>query len=150
MDTPVNFILRKATRSDAPAIRALIRAVQINPSGLDWRRFLVAVDGDGRMIGCAQIKPHGDGSRELASLAVQPDWRGRGVARALVERLLEEAPRPLYLMCRAGLGPLYERFGFRAIGPEAMPRYFRRIHALFTRLALGSQGLLIMILRSQD
>ena len=37
-------ILRPATAADFPAIRALIRRVRINPYGLDWRRFLVAVD----------------------------------------------------------------------------------------------------------
>ncbi len=58
--------------------------------GLDWRRFLVAVTPQGEMVGCGQIKPQGD-LRMLASIAVLPAWRGRGVARRIIERLLAES-----------------------------------------------------------
>lgn len=50
-----------------------------------------------------------------------------GVARALIEQLLAQAPRPLYLMCRPELGVFYERFGFKIIGVKEMPPYFRRM-----------------------
>ena len=52
---------RPAQASDEAAIKALIRAVNINPIGLKWQRFMVAVDENGRLIGCGQIKPHRDG-----------------------------------------------------------------------------------------
>ena len=58
------------------------------------------------------MKPHGDGSRELASLAVLPEWQGRGVGRALVHALLDGEPGPIYLTCAAGLEGYYEQFGF--------------------------------------
>ena len=122
------FTIRPAKREDAPRIRALIHAVQINPTGLSWRRFLVAVTGQDNLLGCGQIKPHNDGSRELASIAVREDVRGQGVARAVIEALLAEEPeRPLYLMCRAQLNPFYIRFGFQVIEPEEMPAYFKQI-----------------------
>ena len=41
----------------------------------------------GEVIGCAQIKPHRDGSRELASLVVHPDYRGQGIARRMIQYL---------------------------------------------------------------
>jgi N-acetylglutamate synthase-like GNAT family acetyltransferase len=82
------------------------------------------------VIGCGQIKPHGD-MRELASIAVSPEYRSQGVARALVENLLANSSRPLYLMCMSHNGPLYERFGFRSVAQDQMPRYFQRIHKLF-------------------
>lgn len=123
-----NFNLRPAAKADFPGIRRLIHAVNINPTGLDWRRFLVAVSAGGDLLGCGQIKAHGDGSIELASIAVQEFARGRGIARAVIEKLLtQEARRPVYLMCRARLEPLYEKFGFRTIGFEDMPRYFKSI-----------------------
>src|SRR5512142_861341 len=104
----MDFVLRPATSDDAAAIRRLIRLVKINPLGLDWRRFALAVDDLGNMLGCGQLKPHEDGLLELASIAVVPEQRGNGVARAIIEHLISIAPRPLYLTCRSHLGPFYE------------------------------------------
>jgi N-acetylglutamate synthase-like GNAT family acetyltransferase len=133
------FSLRAATREDRNAIRELVLNGRINPSGLDWRRFVVAVSESGEIIGCGQIKPHVDGCRELASIAVAPTWRGKGVARAIIERLLaqsdDQMPNThLYLMCRSGLRPLYEKFGFRPIQEAEMPPYFKRVSRLATLL----------------
>ena len=94
---------------------------------LNWKHFIVAETDDGAFIGCAQLKPHKDKSLELASLAVEAEFRGQGIAQALIEHLLAKSPRPLYLMCRPELGIFYERFGFKAIGVEVMPPYFRRL-----------------------
>lgn len=124
------FTLRHATLQDQPDIRWLVHTGRINPMGLDWRRFILAVDEGGQVIGCAQVKPHADGSRELASLVVHPAWRDRGIARALIEHLITANPGELHLICRAELGPLYEKFGFRALEAQEMPRYFRRIARL--------------------
>jgi len=44
--------------------------------------------------------------------------------------LLKDSPRPLYLMCRSRLEPLYEKFDFHAISYNEMPRYFQRIAKL--------------------
>lgn len=122
------FVLRAANRKDQPAIRALIRAVRINPLGIHWRRFTVAVDEQGLLVGCGQIKQHADGSRELASIAVVESWRGQGVAATIIRHLMRSEQPPLWLICRPGLVPFYERFGFRRIElGGAMPPYFRRI-----------------------
>jgi len=124
----VDFVVRPATRQEFPKIRSLIHAVSINPTGLDWKHFLVAVSPDNTLLGCGQIKPHCDGSRELASIAVQENARGQGVARAVIQELLaRETTRPLYLMCRARLESLYVKFGYRKIGQDEMPVYFQRI-----------------------
>jgi N-acetylglutamate synthase-like GNAT family acetyltransferase len=123
-------ILRPAIESDSPHIRSLIRRVGINPMDLNWRHFTIALSAEGDFVGCAQLKPHRDGSLELASLAVKEAYRSLGVARALIEHLLARSPRPLYLMCRPELQPLYEKFGFKVIGAESMPPYFQRITRL--------------------
>jgi len=107
-----SYQLQAATLAQQDEIKALIRAARINPLGLDWRRFVVVPDGNGRVIGCGQIKPHRDGSWELASVVVAPTWRGQGVARAVIEHLLTGSPRPLWLTCVSPLVPFYTRFGF--------------------------------------
>ena len=60
------FDIHPATAQHAAAIQSLVRSSGINPTGLAWQRFLVALDAAGELIGCVQIKPHRDGSRELA------------------------------------------------------------------------------------
>jgi N-acetylglutamate synthase-like GNAT family acetyltransferase len=141
--------LRPATSFDAAPIRSLIFRVGINPRGLDWRRFLVAVDAGGKLIGCGQVKPHGDGSRELASIAVRPNGRRRGLATLIIHRLLAEAGPPLWLMCRSDLAGFYRRFGFVSIeDPQRMPRYFRRVYRLAAaaaRLLPGDNPMAVML-----
>ncbi|OGO15550.1 MAG: hypothetical protein A2Y93_06400 [Chloroflexi bacterium RBG_13_68_17] len=133
--SPAEFRLRPAARSEAAVIRGMIRRARINPIGIDWRRFVVAVDESGSVVGCGQIKPHAGGSRELASIVVAEDWRGRGVARAVIEHLLGVADPPVWLTCRRDLVGLYERFGFREVGPEEpQPDHFRRVRRLFRGL----------------
>jgi len=130
------YFLRPATAADIPRIRSLVIAGHINPTGLDWKRFIVAIAAGPKaeVIGCGQIKPHRDGSHELASIVVEPAWRGRGVARSIIEHLIasKEASKegPLYLMCRSALGPLYEKFGFQELTYDEMPRYFQRVSKL--------------------
>ena len=139
--------LRPATVEDDDAIRWLVHTGQINPTGLDWRRFVVAVNEASLVVGCGQLKPHGDGSRELASLAVHPDWRLQGVARAIIEHFIAAYPGELYLMCREEICPIYEKFGFRALEEGEMPKYFQRLirlARLLTTLFRQSSGVLVM------
>ena len=142
--------IRAAREAEARQIQDLIHLVGINPMGLDWKRFVVAVNDRDEMIGCGQLKPHGPDVIELASLAVYPEYQGKGVARAIIEYLLKGSPRPLYLMCESSLGSLYEKFGFRPVPYEEMPRYFQRISklaGLVTTLAQREERLLIMKLQ---
>ncbi len=142
--------LRPAREMDAAPIRDLIHLVGINPMDLDWKRFVVAVNDRDEMIGCGQLKPHGRGILELASIAVYPEYQGEGIARLIIEHLLKDSPRPLYLMCESSLGPFYEKFGFQAISYEEMPSYFQRMSrlaGLVTTLARRKERLLIMKLK---
>lgn len=141
------YQFRRATEHDFPAIKALIREVQINPMGLHWQNFLIAVDSQGRLIGCGQINAHQDGSYELASIAVVPDWRRVGIASQMILQLLESHPETLYLTCRAELGTFYQRFGFSVIDLDEMPPYFRRISRIVSfirKSGLLQEGLLVM------
>ena len=142
------MIFRPATADDAADIKALIRLVRINPMDLDWRRFLLASSPDGTLAACAQVKPHADGTLELASLAVRPAWRGRGLARRLVEQLLSQSPRPIYLTCRSGLESFYQKFGFRSLAADELTPYFRRLQKLATAMmGLFRDGETLLVMR---
>jgi amino-acid N-acetyltransferase len=144
--------IRSAVHDDDAAIRALIRSERLNPLGLDWRNFLVAEDATGAMVAVGAVKTHGDGSRELASIATVPEARGRGAAGAVIREILarEESAAgggPLYLTCRRSMKGFYEKFGFRVIGTDEMPPYFRRLVRLFSlavRLAGTENRLTVM------
>jgi N-acetylglutamate synthase-like GNAT family acetyltransferase len=143
------YTLRPARAADFPAIRQLINHVGINPMGLHWERFVLAVDVQGSMIGCGQVKIHGDGSRELASIAVVEPWRSQGVASKIIIHLMEAESEQLYLTCRLELGSFYQRFGFRQAAPHELPTYFRRLSKLVKILRflhlMPHEGLLIMV-----
>jgi N-acetylglutamate synthase-like GNAT family acetyltransferase len=124
--------IASATAVHHPSIKKLIRTVRINPMGLDWRHFVVALDKHGELVGCGQVKPHRDGSFELASIAVVYSWRKQGVARAIIQQLLAAHTPPLWLTCISTLVPFYAQFGFRETKDlSEMPRYFRRVSRLF-------------------
>jgi N-acetylglutamate synthase-like GNAT family acetyltransferase len=117
----------------------IVRAAMINPFGLAWERFLVAEESGG-LIGVGQIKPHRDGSRELASIAVVPEWQGQGVGAAIIRGLLAHESGTLHLMTSSRTAPYYERFGFERIEQSQMPPYFRRMARIARAFELFARG----------
>ena len=108
-------------------IRRMIASNNLNPFGLAWDNFIVAADEQDRLIGCGQIKRHGE-LEELASLIVTDEWQGRGVSTLLMNALMERGIRPLWLMCESPLTAYYEKFGFREVeNPGELPGYFQNV-----------------------
>lgn len=128
------ILIRPATPADQPAITALVRAARLNPIRIGWRHFLVAEDA-GRVVGIGQVRPYGDGSRELASLAVVPDRQGADIGTQLTWTLLARETLPTYLFCQETTGSFYVRFGFRAVEPTDLPPMLARMHRLANLLA---------------
>jgi N-acetylglutamate synthase-like GNAT family acetyltransferase len=148
-DTSQAFRLRPATAADQQTIKQMIRSAQLNPIGLNWQRFTLAVTADDQIIGCIQLKPHRGGVLELASLVVVKGWRRKGVARQLIDWLKETAEPPIWLMCMSRLKKFYEPFGFRQVNlGEPMPAYYRwmlRLAFVINRLGPPGQSLTIMV-----
>jgi amino-acid N-acetyltransferase len=126
----MSIIIRPAHESERCTIRRIVWRARINPTALDWRRFLVAAD-DGRIVGVGQLKPHKDGSRELASIAVIPARQSQGIGAQLIRALLARETGPLYLVCETRLSSYYEQFGFRRSEREELTPYFRRMARSF-------------------
>ena len=118
--------IRPATENDQPAIRHLIAEVHLPGMNLRSPNFVVAEE-DQEVVGMGQVKSHGDGSRELASIAVLPRQQGEGVGTAVIKTLLgSEVGVVLHLSCRRELEGYYERFGFGRVEGAEYPPYFRR------------------------
>ncbi len=132
-------ILRAATAADQRVIRQMVAAAHLNPLRLAWSNFLIVEElraGSLQVVGIGQLRPHSDGTVELASLVVVPEARGRGIGGSLVKALVARADRPLYLMCDGAKVPYYQRFGFAEVTRRAdMPRSLRGVHALGAILA---------------
>ena len=140
--------VRAALPTDSPGIKTLVHNAQINPTGLKWTRFVVAENDLGEVIGCGQIKPHRDGSYELASLVVAENYRGQGIARSLVEHLTTNHEGGLYLMCRSSLGEFYQKLGFEPVSVPHMPPYFRRISRLASLIEfMQKEGETLLVMR---
>jgi N-acetylglutamate synthase-like GNAT family acetyltransferase len=141
----VPVTIRDATLDDQATIRRIVRAAGINPSALDWPRFIVAEDG-GAIVGVSQVKPHGDGSRELASIAVIPERQGEGIGSTMIRAHLARETGTLYLTCRSQMAGYYERFGFARLERKQYPRYFARLLPVFNTLARPF-GIQIIVMR---
>ncbi len=152
---PVTGIrLRPAAVEDRHFIRRAVWQARLNPLGLDWRRFLVAeastAPGRAAVVACAQLRLH-RGCRELASLVVDPAWRGRGIGRLLVRAWQARAGPPLWLMCARPLAPFYRQSGFVAVevgDGRPLPgrlRRLRRLARLGEKLSRRATNLTIMI-----
>jgi N-acetylglutamate synthase-like GNAT family acetyltransferase len=123
----VPLAIRPATSADQATIIRLIKEANLNRMGLKWPNFVVAEE-DGAIVGLGQVKSHGDGSRELASIAVVPARQGQGIGSTIIKTLLaREQWVVLHLTCRRELGGYYERFGFRRLVAAEYPPYFRRL-----------------------
>ena len=77
---------------------------------LGLSRGIAASDGD-RLIGTALATPFGPAGT-LNMIIVARDWRGRGLARAMLERLMDGDARQWRLIATADGLPLYEKLGF--------------------------------------
>jgi len=84
--------------------------------------FLVAKDGD-TVVGCVGFKRIGDGICEMKRLFVKDAYRGRGIGRALIERIIREAEEYRYSKMRLdtlkrmeSAVRLYSAFSFGEIG----------------------------------
>ena len=153
-DSP--FQIRHARPADAPAIAALERRCFSDPwSAASFREALDSTWSFGLV---AENKPEGEvagyfigrdaaGMGEVLNLAVAPEWRRQGVARALLDAgiaaLAARGADEIFLEVRESnvqAQALYTSAGFRVVGQRAA--YYRspREDALVLRREAGDEN----------
>jgi predicted N-acetyltransferase YhbS len=147
MRSDAEFAVRALAPADAAAAAALIRAafadlsapVDPPPSALRETEATVAATIASGGGACAEagaalagvvLWDEKEGGLTIARLSVRPDWRGRGVARALMDAAEAEARRRalprMHLSTRLALldnRRLFAACGFRETSVHAHPGY---------------------------
>ncbi|HEX2122106.1 MAG TPA: GNAT family N-acetyltransferase, partial [Thermoanaerobaculia bacterium] len=104
--------LRLAKPEEAEWVNARYAEVRFLPSDLA-RETVVIAEIDGQPAGLGRLVPVDDESCELGGMLVFEPFRGRGVARAIIDELLRHAnARAVYCIPFAELEPLYAAAGF--------------------------------------
>ncbi len=132
--TPVVIVEYQIEEGDWSVLAAAARQVreqvfiveQKVPVALEWdandavSRHVVAYDATGTPIGTGRLLPDG----HIGRMAVLPAWRGKGVGRALLERLLESAQiagqQHLVLHAQTQAAEFYRKTGFVQTGETFM------------------------------
>ena len=116
--------VRQATPEDLSAVEDLLTRSDLPLEGVreSLRAFVVA-ERDGKLVGVAGLEQCGDDGL-LRSAAVDPEWRGRGLGRTLVEQVIFNAEsiglRALYLLTTTA-EKYFPTFGFRETTRDAVP-----------------------------
>jgi amino-acid N-acetyltransferase len=92
-----------------------------------WGHYFVVREDDGRVVGVAGLEIHGEDGL-LRSVAVDPDYRGQGLAASLVEAAIERAKRvelrSVYLLTTTARD-YFARRGFADCPREEAPAAIR-------------------------
>ncbi|MCC7355699.1 MAG: N-acetyltransferase [Anaerolineae bacterium] len=117
--------IRAARAADVPAMAAIInhyaaQNLMLPRSEAVILRVLddfVAAEWDGRVIGCGALARLSPELAEVRSLAVSPDYKGKGLGRRIVLHLMERARARGYpQVCALTLVPdFFAGLGFQAV-----------------------------------
>jgi len=92
-----------------------------------WGHYFVVHEDDGRVVGVAGLEIHGEDGL-LRSVAVDPDYRGQGLAASLVEAAMQRAKRvelrSVYLLTTTARD-YFARRGFADCPREEAPAAIR-------------------------
>ena len=120
--------LRRAGQADYEPVATLLRESNLPTDGVaEWlERFWIAEHERG-VVGVAGMERYGEGGL-LRSVAVAPEWRGTGLGRVLVDRVLEEGRaagvREVFLLTTTA-EHYFPRLGFACVDRDAVPEAVR-------------------------
>jgi N-acetylglutamate synthase-like GNAT family acetyltransferase len=118
--------LRRATADDAQWINAAYEGVHFQPSDFS-RELVIVAEIDEAHAGVGRLVPAGEDACELGGMLVFDAFRGRGVARAIIDELLRHANGGrVFCIPFADVESVYAKAGFarRAID-ESVPQHVR-------------------------
>ncbi|HEV8353736.1 MAG TPA: arsenic resistance N-acetyltransferase ArsN2 [bacterium] len=142
MAASVEQRIRPALPADLPGIETLLASFDLPTVGVDEQLggFVVAEDG-GAIVASAGLEVYGRGAL-LRSVAVRPDYQGRGLARTLVRHLLErgraDGIERVFLLTTTA-AEFFRRMGFEAIDDFAVDSAVRASKEFGDCCCVGAQ-----------
>lgn len=122
--TETTAAIRAASQSDLPAVERLLKDSDLPLDGVreSLGTFVVAESG-GDIVGVAGLECCTENAL-LRSVAVRPEWRSKGVGRALVTRAIADAEargiHALYLLTTTA-ERYFPSFGFAEVDRNSVP-----------------------------
>jgi amino-acid N-acetyltransferase len=121
-------LVRPAVSGDLVSVERLLAASDLPLDGVrEALGDFVVAEAGGEVVGVAGLEPC-RGEALLRSVAVAPEWRSRGLGRALVTRVISDAEargiRALYLLTNTA-ERYFPSFGFRPISRDEVPASVR-------------------------
>ncbi|HVR74089.1 MAG TPA: GNAT family N-acetyltransferase [Planctomycetota bacterium] len=124
MSSSVPITVRPLTRADIPSADELRALAGWNQTIADWERILAldpsgsfAAEVEGRLLGTTTTLLHEGGVAWIGMVLVHPDWRKRGIGKALLVRALARLEAVgaacIKLDATPAGKPLYDGLGFR-------------------------------------
>lgn len=102
------FSLNEPTEKEFNKIRLLIAEFELDSRDLKKEQFIIALHND-ELLGFGRLREHIDCS-ELCSLGVVASYRKQGIGKAIVNKLIENSQKKIYLVCI--IPDFFEPFGF--------------------------------------
>jgi amino-acid N-acetyltransferase len=112
------ILIRRARKSDLLAIQKLLSTYFLDMEELEPEDFVLA-EVDGKITGCAALiksEFQSNNFLEIHSIAVHPNFRGKGIGTRLIKHLLtniDDHPYDLYV--RTTVPGFFEKLGFTKI-----------------------------------
>jgi len=110
-----SIFIRKAERSDLPAIQRLLSTYFLDMEELKPEDFILAEE-EGKVLGCAALIRSSSSEKDLLeihSIAVHPNFREKGIGSRLVNQLiLTSLGKDTELYVRTTAPGFFEKIGF--------------------------------------
>lgn len=114
--------VRTATAEDFPAVQGIIAAFpdKLMQTHLPQPDEFFVAEEDARIVGCCALEVYSQRLAEIRSLAVLPEFQGRGIARKLIEACIDRAKeKNIYeVLTITGTTTIFEKYGFASFKNE--------------------------------
>lgn len=120
----MNLMIRTAYKEELFWVNDQYKKVNFEPSVFENEVIALALI-NGKKAGLARLIRKGELNRELSGVLVLEPFRGKGIAKKLVEFIIHKsANKDLYCLAFSNLKEFYENFGFLSIEQSQLPLEF--------------------------